>query len=326
MNFETLHHFVQHKMRMSHIYQPVMIKCLLEKRGNATDKEIAEQLLQYDPSQVEYYQKITNQMVGKVLRNHEIVTKERNRYSLADFESLSKGEIDTLVRLCETKLDEYVTKRGEAIWQHRKNNREYISGTVRYEVLKRAGFHCELCGVSANIRALEVDHIEPVNKGGKNLIDNYQALCYSCNAMKRDTDNTNFNKRNEQHAHREVGCLFCETDNKVIVEENELAYCMFDGFPVTPQHCLIIPKRHVSSYFDISQSELNAISRLTQQARETIQQLDSSVLGFNIGVNVGADAGQTIFHSHVHIIPRRKGDVEIPIGGVRNIIPGKGSY
>lgn len=81
----------------------------------------------------------------------------------------------------------------------------YISGTIRYEVLKRAKFRCELCGVSAEIKALEVDHIVPRNKGGSDDPSNFQALCYSCNAMKRDRDDTDFRKVVESYQHRERG-------------------------------------------------------------------------------------------------------------------------
>jgi 5-methylcytosine-specific restriction endonuclease McrA len=95
-------------------------------------------------------------------------------------------KIAHLVELCQKKLTEYEAKRGEQIWQHRKLSSGYISGTLRFEVLKKAQFHCELCGISAAIRALEVDHIVPRNLGGTDDPNNLQALCYSCNSMKRD--------------------------------------------------------------------------------------------------------------------------------------------
>src|ERR1035438_5143498 len=175
MNYGQLKCFLTEKMRMSHIYQPVMIKKLLRSKGFATDKEIAEMLLQFDPSQVEYYQNITNNMVGKVLRNHKIVTKERNYYQLDGFGELNKEQKDELVDICESKIEEYIKKRGDAIWKHRRINRNHIPGTIRYEVLKRARFRCESCGISAEERALEVEHIVPVNTGGENSIHKYQA-------------------------------------------------------------------------------------------------------------------------------------------------------
>lgn len=313
-------------MRMSHIYQPVMIKKLLKNNGEASDKDIATQLLQFDPSQIEYYQNITNKMVGKVLKNHKIVNKEKNSYSLIDFNVLSQEEISDLSNLCDKKIDEYIKKRGDSIWQHRKINRNIISGSIRYDVLKRAHFRCELCGISADERALEVDHIVPVSQKGKDNIDNFQALCFVCNANKGNRDDTDFRERRNIYSHRKEQCLFCKIDSKRIIKENNLSYLIEDKYPVTPGHCLIIPKRHFQSYFDITQPEINSTHNLISFAKESTVKKDKSIEGFNIGINSGNVAGQTIFHTHIHLIPRRENDVLDPIGGIRNVIPGKGKY
>jgi len=175
-------------------------------------------------------------------------------------------------------------------------------------------------------RALEVDHIVPKNLGGEDSINNYQALCYICNAMKRDTDDTDFRDLDNKYKNREHDCIFCEIEGKSIVEENNLAYLIMDGYPVTPLHMLIIPKRHFSEYFDIFQPELNAIQDLLQKGKEIAVKDDKSIKGFNIGINSGQVAGQTIFHCHTHLIPRREKDVENPAGGVRHLISGKGFY
>ena len=121
-------------------------------------------------------------------------------------------------------------------------------------------------------------------------------------------------------------CIFCATECNRTIAENELCFAIRDGFPVTENHTLIIPKRHVADYFDLYQPELNAIHRLVAEQRKAILEADSSVLGFNIGINSGAVAGQTIFHAHVHLIPRREGDVVDPRGGVRGVIPSKQEY
>jgi diadenosine tetraphosphate (Ap4A) HIT family hydrolase len=89
---------------------------------------------------------------------------------------------------------------------------------------------------------------------------------------------------------------------------------------------LIIPKRHVASYFELGQAEYNAVNHLLLEQKKDIMERDKNVSGFNVGVNCGKDAGQTVFHCHIHLIPRRKGDVENPLGGVRHTIPGKGFY
>ena len=126
-----------------------------------------------------------------------------------------------------------------------------------------------------------------------------------------------------------MGCLFCDVqtiDRDRIVEENELAYVVRDAFPVTEYHSLFIPKRHVLDYFGMSVPEVNAIHTLLHSQKEVLLKLDSSIDGFNIGMNCGQTAGQSVWHCHVHLIPRRKGDVEYPKGGVRHVIPYKGNY
>ena len=121
-------------------------------------------------------------------------------------------------------------------------------------------------------------------------------------------------------------CLFCNIPPVRIVLENELAYVVRDGYPVTEMHSLIIPKRHIQDYFDLTKEELIACDQLIRSLKDEISNSDNSVNGFNIGINSGETAGQTIFHCHIHLIPRRTGDVDNPRGGVRNIIPGMGNY
>ena len=105
-------------------------------------------------------------MPGKVLGRHGIVKREGNSFQLLpDVSELKPSEIDELVRLCEVKLDEYMEKRGAALFAHRGLASGYVPGSVRYEVLKRAGSRCELCGVPHEERALEVDHIVPRKAG-----------------------------------------------------------------------------------------------------------------------------------------------------------------
>jgi diadenosine tetraphosphate (Ap4A) HIT family hydrolase len=126
-----------------------------------------------------------------------------------------------------------------------------------------------------------------------------------------------------------ASCLFCElqtNDRLRIVEENELAYAIRDGFPVTLHHTLVIPKRHVVDYFGLTEAELLAMNQLLISQKAVIENLDPTVTGCNVGANCGADAGQSVWHCHLHLIPRRKRDVESPRGGVRHVIPAKGYY
>jgi len=92
-----------------------------------------------------------------------------------------------IIEECDLKINEFIRKRGLNVWEHRRKNRRPVPGSIRYEVLKRANFRCELCGISAEEKALEVDHITPKNKFGEDSINNYQALCYTCNSQKNQT-------------------------------------------------------------------------------------------------------------------------------------------
>ena len=121
-------------------------------------------------------------------------------------------------------------------------------------------------------------------------------------------------------------CLFCSMPDDRIVASNNLAYAVKDGFPVTAGHALVIPKRHVVDFFGLSDDEVLACNQLLKELYSTTMGQDELVEGFNVGINAGEAAGQTIFHCHIHLIPRRKGDVENPRGGVRHTIPGKGFY
>ncbi len=123
-----------------------------------------------------------------------------------------------------------------------------------------------------------------------------------------------------------MSCAFCELPAERIVFQNELAIAFYDGYPVSEGHALVIPKRHVADYWGLTAAEREACHNLLDALRQSIQQKDPLVTGFNIGLNAGASAGQTVFHCHFHLIPRRDGDVPNPRGGVRHVIPGKGHY
>ena len=326
MHFSNLKDFILNRMRISHIYQPVMLMTLLKEGGVSSIETLSKSLLIEDKSQQEYYGNITRNMVGRVLNNHGIVQKDGEIFKLRNYETYTEDQRIELIQICQEKLNEYIEKRGKRIFEHRRKSAGYISGSIRYNVLKDAKFRCELCGVSADTKALEVDHIIPRNKGGTDEISNLQALCYSCNAMKRDKDSTEFRKVKESYEVREEGCLFCEIQKERILDEDNLFYVIRDGFPVTDLHTLVIPKRHVETYFDLYQPELNSCNRMIQKFKQQIEKEDVSVKGFNIGINNGEVSGQTIFHCHIHLIPRREGDVKNPRGGVRGVIPNKQEY
>ncbi len=121
-------------------------------------------------------------------------------------------------------------------------------------------------------------------------------------------------------------CLFCNINSKDLVFDNEYAFASFDSYPVSKYHSLIVPKRHILDYFELTNDELLACNDLIKKIKKKIQNEDKTVDGFNIGTNSGVVAGQSIMHCHIHLIPRRKGDVDNPQGGVRGVIPSKQHY
>ena len=121
-------------------------------------------------------------------------------------------------------------------------------------------------------------------------------------------------------------CLFCNINSKDLIFDNEFAFASFDSYPVSKYHSLIVPKRHILDYFELNNDELLACNDLIKKIKKKIQNEDKTVDGFNIGTNSGIAAGQSIMHCHIHLIPRRKGDVDNPQGGVRGVIPSKQHY
>src|SRR3990172_1847317 len=239
---ERLKNFIQKQMRMSDIYQPVMIKTLLGNAGRATIREVASAFLAHDESQIEYYEHIAKQMPGKELKNHGILERQGQHYALSpEFAGLSDTDRTELIALCDAAVEAYKAK----------------------------------------------------------IRESYDA--------------------------RAEGCRLWEVI-AVPVGSNALSYAIRDGNPVTPLHTLIIPRRHVESFFDLHGGERNALFALLDEMKSDIQHKDDTVEGFNVGVNDGEAAGQSVPHVHVHLIPRRRGDVGSPRGGVRGVIPRKASY
>lgn len=112
-------------------------------------------------------------------------------------------------------------------------------------------------------------------------------------------------------------CIFCSCSHEKYIAENDFTFAIFDNFPVNKGHALIIPKRHFASFFEATEDEINAIYDLIKEVKAKID-TELKPDGYNIGINIGEPAGQTIMHLHIHLIPRYNGDVLNPRGGIRN--------
>ena len=121
-----------------------------------------------------------------------------------------------------------------------------------------------------------------------------------------------------------MDCIFCRL-NRPTLAETTLSFACLDAFPVSKGHTLVVPKRHVASLWEMTSEEYMDAFGLVRQVKDILQE-QLKPQGFNVGVNCGEVAGQSVFHAHIHLMPRYTGDVPNPRGGVRNIIPGKGNY
>ena len=123
---------------------------------------------------------------------------------------------------------------------------------------------------------------------------------------------------------KNIECAFCN-HSRSILAQTKLSFSILDSYPVSGGHALVIPQRHVPSIWDLTSEEYTDAFILVRHVKELLQK-QFSPQGFNVGVNCGEVAGQTILHAHIHVIPRYSGDVANPRGGIRNVIPGKGNY
>ncbi len=324
MDYETLREFLSSKMRLSHIYQPLLIKSLVEAGGTATIRQLATIFLSQDESQLLYYENRLKEMPIRVLSKHDVITKDGDLVKL-NVNKLTLQQKAELKKICEEKLQSYIAERGLAIWDYRMLDTEPVPDSLRYRVLKESGGRCALCGATKKESLLDVDHIKPRSRGGKTEYKNLQVLCAKCNRSKGNKDQTDFRDTGSNDS--KEGCIFCEAfKSREIIEENEYCLAFLDGYPVTRGHTLIIPKRHVVDYFEMFEMERTASNDLIRIIRKELLSQDSTIKGFNIGVNIGECAGQTVDHCHIHLIPRREGDTPNPKGGVRGVIPSRQSY
>ena len=122
-------------------------------------------------------------------------------------------------------------------------------------------------------------------------------------------------------------CIFCKKINCKVISSSKYFFIIRDtAYPVTKHHTLIITNRHVADFFKLTKAEMIELDKILKDQKKELKKIDEEISGFNVGVNIGKDAGQSIMHCHIHLIPRRSGDVEDPRGGVRGVIPEKQKY
>ncbi len=307
LDFEDMRDFIARRMKMTHIYQPLMIKTLLESNNEATAEDVARGFLNEDKAQLEYYTLIAKRWPSITLRRHNVVSYNREAgkgvFRLL-LDGATRAQKARLVELCEARINEYVDRTLRLPWYNRRGSREHIPGKLRYDVLAKSGGICVACGASARQRALEVDHIVPVNRGGTSDISNLQALCYRCNAQKKDRDKTDFIMVLNRLKYRNPKCSMCMSVGHVI--DNHMAFAVRDDKPVTDLHSLVLPRRHVGNFFDLIPAEKTLCLDLVDSVKTQIQESDGTVTGFNVKFDAGRTAGPMTEHCQIHVIPQRR--------------------
>ena len=210
-------------------------------------------------------------------------------------ENLSEAQAARIVDLISDRFSDAL-KTGEGD----------VPDSLRYKVLKAARGRCMLCGATSHEGLLNICHIKPVSRGGETIYENLQVLCDKCSTSRSDKDDSDFRPGADEGFN--THCIFCAVSKDIFLVENDYAFAIPDKYPSTEGHTLIIPKRHFASYFDSIQVEHDAIYELLKIREKQLLENDPLITGFDIGVNVGEDAGQKVFHCHIHLIPRRKGD------------------
>ena len=190
MNAQELLSFLDNKMQMSHVYQPLLIRSLLDAGGQATTRQVATDFAKEDEAQVLYYEERIKQMPLKVLRKHGVIDYHEGIMKL-QVDDLTFEKRTELRATCERKIAEFLSQRGVGAWSQSALNIEPLGESLRFEVLKRDRV-CQLCGNTKDADRLEVDHIVPRSKGGTNDLSNLQVLCAPCNRGKSNRDDTDF--------------------------------------------------------------------------------------------------------------------------------------
>ena len=298
MNFESLEGFIRTKMSMTHIYQPVMIKKLLESDGHATTEEIAKEFIDWDYSLLEYYKGRVMVWPKKTLKKHNVIDYSKGIFTLL-LDDVTPEQRSRLIELCNNKTHEYVDMYENKMGV--KNNRSPISGSLRYEIIAKSRGICAACGVTSRTRPLDVDHIVPVNVGGTNDPSNLQVLCSRCNRQKRDRDKTNFVQWHKRLKYRDTECLLCRTEP---VKSNVMASAIRKRSPESDLHSMIFPRRHVGTFFDLIPAEKSHCMDLVEEVKEEIAGLDSRVDGFSIRFDSKL-VPDLHTHCHINVIPHR---------------------
>ena len=269
--------FIDNKMRMSHIYQPLLIQSLVESGGQATLRELAVKFLSEEEAEIQEMMKTIKTMPVHVLsaknkNRKKPIVEEKDGVVRLLAKPADLKERAEILGACARKLHEYVARRGEGIWNHKWLNSP-AGGSMRLRVLEAGGRRCAICGATHKDRLLDVDHIIPRSKGGPSTFENLQVLCSKCNRAKGNRSERDF--RVAEPVAGEENCQACSLPTLTeFVAENDLARAVW-GDQVNGRELWILPKRHLASYIDLASQEVLAMHDVLRVALNSISAVSS---------------------------------------------------
>ncbi len=297
MDYAGLENFIKRKMSMTHIYQPLMLKTLLESGNVATTEQIARGFLNQDSSQLNYYKKIAKRWPKITLQKHGIISYKRDICTLLLDDKIDDKQRRRLVELCDRRLEEFL-EADPWITKFRELDARSVSGSIRYDVLVRAKGRCAACGIERSKAAFHVDHIVPRSLGGKTAPNNLQALCSKCNQEKRNRDDTDFILWEKRMQFRKKDCKWCDPGHQIL--SNPLACAIHDPGGQSEMGSLVMPTRHVEEFDMMIPSERNLCMDLVYDMQSYMRAQDDSISGFHTGFDSNCTD-----HYRIRIMPVR---------------------
>ena len=282
-----------------------LILALAEAEGPSSPTELARiALLRRDPRLDEFSARLPGVLTALVRAG--VVKRRGGRLSLPPEVSTAESR-RRLVSICERRLA------------------EPVPDAMRAQTLVVFGGRCADCGRQVDPSLLQVGLIIPRSRGGMLSPSNLEAICSACSAQ-RDLPRIDETAQASDPS-PDPACPFCNPGRMPTpVASAGTVFAIGDRNPVSAGHLLVIPRRHTPTYFTMTSLERRDADSLLRYLKNTLERDDPTIQGFNIGANCGELAGQTIFHAHIHLIPRRAGDTARPRGGVRGVIPDRMGY
>lgn len=319
MTFDDLKLFLLKETHDTATCPPLIVRTLVESGGSATLDRLAAALLSSDEFLLRHVEKRLRRTGLRALVRSGIVTRQKDMVVL-NLPELTARERDELKSVCERKIGEYRTGPAMSLLDDLPGG-DPVPSSLRCRLLKEAKGRCALCGATKHEAPLEVRHLVPRSEGGRTVYENLRVVCPECSRGKHG-DSTRLRAVIEKAFNDR--CPFCRYNLEgEKPAENELAFVKPDARPITDGHSLIIPKRHARDWFDTTAAEQAAMNELLAIRRKQLLEADPTIEGFNVGMNVGEIAGQTVFHCHLHLVPRRKSDEGKVKGSVRGMIRDK---